>query len=75
MGADDKPVRLRARIDPVKCKAYSVCANLAPEVFLIDEWGFGYVRQGEVTPENDRRIQRAVRACPVKAIDLVDMDE
>lgn len=64
--------RVYVRVDPTKCKAYSVCGNLAPSVFQIDEWGFGYVENGDVTPENRRSIERAARACPVKAIDIIE---
>lgn len=67
-----KPKRIYARVDPTKCKAYSVCGNLAPSVFLIDEWGFGYAENGDVTAENRRSIERAVRACPVKAIEIIE---
>ena len=59
------------RVDPTKCKGYSVCHNLLPEVFLLDEWGFAYVRDGAVTDERRRLIEKAVRACPLHAIQIL----
>jgi ferredoxin len=75
MPQDDPPKSsegARVRVDPTKCKGYGVCSTLAPDIFLQDEWGFAYVQGGAVTAENRRIIEKAIRACPTKAIEILE---
>jgi ferredoxin len=62
----------QVRVDPTRCKGYSVCSNLAPEVFALDEWGFAHVQDGTITVENRRLILKSVRGCPVKAVRILE---
>jgi ferredoxin len=64
--------RMRVRIDPERCQGHLRCSSLAPAVFDTDDEGKGVVRQ----PEPDRAFwddaHRAARACPERAIEVVE---
>jgi ferredoxin len=59
------------RIDSGLCQGHARCAALAPELFDLDENGFGIVRPGcEDAPADDPQALLAVDNCPEQAIVL-----
>ena len=60
----------RLRVDPVACDAFGYCAELAPELIWLDEWGYPVVDPGTVPPALIEVAQAAVRNCPRKALFL-----
>ena len=59
------------RIDADRCQGHARCAALAPELFDLDENGFGIVRPGcENAPADDPQALLAVDNCPEQAIVL-----
>jgi ferredoxin len=65
---------MRISIDPSLCQGHARCAALAPELFDLDENGFGVVRPGcEHVPDGDLQALLAVDNCPEQAI-LADPD-
>lgn len=62
---------LNLRVDPIRCTARGLCAELAPELITLDDWGYP-VLAGPLVP---RRLageaRRAVAACPTLALRLV----
>lgn len=59
------------RIDPDRCQGHARCAALAPELFDLDENGFGIVRPGcENASADDPQALLAVDNCPEQAIVL-----
>ncbi len=62
---------MRLRIDSRLCQGHARCAALAPELFDLDENGFGIVRPGCENPSaGDRQALLAVDNCPEQAIVL-----
>ncbi len=62
---------MRLRIDSRLCQGHARCAALAPELFDLDENGFGIVRPGcENASAGDRQALLAVDNCPEQAIVL-----
>ena len=62
---------MRLRIDPELCQGHARCAALSPELFDLDENGFGIVRTGcEQVAAADRRALQAIENCPEQAIRL-----
>ena len=62
---------MRLRIDSRLCQGHARCAALAPELFDLDENGFGIVRPGcENASGVDRQALLAVENCPEQAIVL-----
>lgn len=60
---------MKVHVDMSKCQAYGTCADEAPELFTLDEWGYSQVRGGgDVPPGQEEAARRAVAACPVLAI-------
>lgn len=60
---------MRVQVDMSKCQAYGVCAEEAPEVFELDEWGYARVDDGGVVAgDQEPHVARAVAACPAQAI-------
>ena len=66
----------RIEIDRIACTGHGACAELLPELFTTDEWGFPLVRGDHRDPAVPRTLEhharRAQRACPLLALKLVD---
>jgi ferredoxin len=62
------PVAVRLRVDPVACDAFGYCAELLPERFTLDEWGYPMVDDTPVHGELAALARRAAAACPRRAV-------
>ena len=60
------------RLDPIRCDGHGICAELFPEGITLDDWGFPMVRTGPIPPDLLEHAKRAVFACPVLALKLVN---
>jgi len=67
-GRARKPARLV--LDPTVCDAHGLCAELAPELITLDDWGYPIVDGRPVEGELLEHARRAVAACPVMALRL-----
>lgn len=57
------------RLDPTACAGHGLCADLLPELIVLDEWGYPMI--SDVVPARlARHARRAVRACPALALRL-----
>jgi ferredoxin len=63
----------RLRVDWPACKAHGVCAELAPELVTLDEWGYPMIENAPVPRSLLVHAQRAVTACPTLALALEEM--
>jgi len=63
---------MRVLIDGAKCQGNARCWAQAPELFVLNDEG--YLESGEITvpPGDEPRATRAVRACPERALSIVD---
>jgi len=59
------------RVDWPACQARGLCAELLPEVVLLDEWGYPVI-DGELTPRLLPMAREAVRMCPRLALRLIE---
>lgn len=66
-------VTRRLRVDPVACDAFGHCAELAPELIFLDEWGYPIIDDRPVPAELMGVAEMAVAACPRKALALERM--
>lgn len=66
------PTNLSLRVDPIACDGHGLCAELAPELIELDEWGYPIVGAGAVPEGLEEHARRAVGACPTLALTLVD---
>lgn len=68
---------MKMKLNPIRCQGRGVCAEAAPELISLDEWGFpSFGRdartglESEVGPKERRHARRAVNACPLLALRL-----
>jgi len=61
---------VRIKLDRTLCDGFGLCAVHAPETFSVDEWGYVSLvdRSGEIPPEHEHGVRRALLDCPVHAI-------
>lgn len=65
-------MRAILRVNPIKCKAEGICAELFPERIRLDDWGYPIIEQGELTEDLLDHARRAVAECPRLALVLQD---
>ena len=58
------------RLNPIRCTAHGLCADLLPERIELDEWGYPIIEGGEVPEELLSHARRAAKACPTRALIL-----
>ena len=62
---------MKARVDRERCEGFGICADHAPDVFELDEWGYAAERgDGTISLESVDRARRAAVDCPLHAIQL-----
>ncbi|MFC0529944.1 ferredoxin [Phytohabitans kaempferiae] len=60
---------MKIKLDRTICDGFGLCAVHAPETFSVDEWGYvSLAGAGNVAPEHERGVRRALLDCPVHAI-------
>ena len=65
----------RLGIDWPRCTAAGRCAEAAPGLLLLDDWGYPLIPDGTLPPGTEAAAAlRAVRACPAKALRLLDAE-
>ncbi|HEY7858156.1 MAG TPA: ferredoxin [Candidatus Nanopelagicales bacterium] len=65
--------RWTLKVDPIRCQAHGLCAELLPEVVDLDEWGYPLL-PGEVPPLLLSEARAAAAGCPTLALRLVHTD-
>ncbi|MFI0350014.1 ferredoxin [Actinomadura sp. 9N407] len=64
---------MKVFVDATKCSGYGTCAETAPELFRLDDWGYAAVSgDGAVTGEAAETARRAAAECPERAITIED---
>ena len=64
---------MRVTIDTEQCTGHGRCYTVVPTLFEDDEGGHGQARYGGVIADGQvPDAERAVRACPEKAIAIVE---
>jgi len=58
------------RVDPTACAGHGLCAELAPELVGLDEWGYPIMPDRPVPRPLERTARRAVTDCPALALAL-----
>jgi ferredoxin len=61
-------------VDRIRCDGRGICAEMLPEVFALDDWGYPMVRSRAVPAELEALARRTVETCPVLALQLVLRD-
>ncbi len=61
---------MRATIDSSKCQGHGRCAMTAPDVFDVDDGGYGIVLIEEIPADLEAETLKAVGNCPEAAISV-----
>jgi ferredoxin len=62
--------KARLKVDPIACDGRGLCAEIAPELVTLDDWGFPIVPSQPVPPRWLTHAREAVRLCPKLALKL-----
>ena len=57
-------------VDPIRCEAHGLCAELLPERITLDEWGYPLVDPTPIPASLEGLARRTVNACPTLALRL-----
>ena len=63
---------MRIELDRDCCVGHNRCVVLAPDLFDADEDGYAILKRDPQTDEEKALAQRAVRACPERAITIIE---
>jgi ferredoxin len=63
----------RLRVNPIKCEAHGMCAELLPEHISLDKWGYPVIDDRPVGDALVDHARRAALACPTFAL-LLERD-
>jgi ferredoxin len=61
---------MKVTVDPIRCRAHELCADLLPELVRLDEWGYPVVTPGPVPAGLAAEARGAAAACPALALRL-----
>ena len=61
---------MRVVVDFDLCQSNAICEGLAPEVFEVRDDGYLYVLQENPDESLRKKVEDAVRSCPVQAISV-----
>ena len=61
---------MKVTVDRDACEANAVCAQLAPEVFEVDDDDLLHIEAGDVPAKLADAVRLAVRSCPKAALTL-----
>ena len=62
------PPAARLRVNPIRCTAFGFCAEYAPELFTLDEWGYAWPHGREIAATLEELAREAAALCPTRAI-------
>lgn len=60
------------KVDSTLCAGHARCGAVAPELYKLDDNGFCISDGERVAKGNEQLAQRGARACPERAITLVE---
>lgn len=62
---------MRIDADRGRCEGHGLCADVAPEVFELDDDAVVVVLHETVPPELERKAAAGARVCPVAALKVL----
>lgn len=58
----------KLKIDWIACNGYGVCEAAAPELIVLDDWGYPILPDGGVPRELMGQARKAINDCPMVAL-------
>jgi ferredoxin len=56
------------RVDPIACDGVGICSHLAPDLIVVDSWGYPIVDSRPLRRSEWRTAEGVANACPRKAL-------
>jgi ferredoxin len=66
--------KIRLRVDPIKCTAHGLCAELLPELIKLDDWGYPIIDHRAIPEKLRGYADKAVSVCPTLALMLEQVE-
>jgi ferredoxin len=63
---------MRFRVIEGRCSGHARCAAVAPQIYRLDDDGYNTVGEQEVSPGDEEMARRGARACPERAIEILE---
>ena len=63
-------VRVRLRVDPIKCKAHGMCDELIPERIRMDDWGYPIIDPRALPPDLSTSLGAPSLRAPARALSI-----
>ena len=61
---------MRIRVDKQACQGHIACWTVAPDLYILDEFGYSGIDVVEVTPGSESLARAGALACPERAITI-----
>jgi ferredoxin len=65
---------VRLRVDPIRCDGFGHCAELAPELIALDEWGYPILTPEPLDATGRSLASTVIAQCPRKALFLETLE-
>ena len=65
---------MKLAVNPIRCVAHGLCAELLPEHVSLDDWGYPIIAGERIDPDLIDHARRAADACPTLALILARED-
>ncbi|WP_156840673.1 ferredoxin [Novosphingobium aquimarinum] len=63
---------LTIKVDTALCSGHARCAAVAPDIYILDDDGYCIADGIKVPEEHETLAKRGARACPERAITIVE---
>ncbi|HEY6869123.1 MAG TPA: ferredoxin [Novosphingobium sp.] len=63
---------MKIRVVPGRCNGHARCAAVAPEIYKLDDDGYIAMEETQVDVADQALAQRGARACPERAIEIIE---
>jgi ferredoxin len=63
---------MKVLVNTKACSGHARCVAVAPDVFVLNSDGYNETAEATVRPGCEAQARRALRACPERAISLVE---
>jgi ferredoxin len=61
---------MHIEVNPIRCEAHGLCAELLPERITLDEWGYPLIDGAPLPRMLEDLARRAASVCPTLALSL-----
>lgn len=62
---------MRINVNLAACEGHGLCAQVAPDVYEVDDTGYVRPLLAEISPETEAAAAAGARVCPVAALKIV----